>query len=59
MYSYDELLADPLPEGVDSTRLETYLSDEDFFQLFKMTQDEFAKLKKWNQDQLKKDVQLY
>ena len=59
VYSYDELLADPLPEGVDSTRLETYLSDEDFFQLFKMTQDEFAKLKKWNQDQLKKDVQLY
>lgn len=59
VYSYDELLADPLPEGVDSTRLETYLSDEEFFQLFKMTQDDFAKLKKWNQEQLKKDLQLY
>jgi len=29
-YPLDELLARPLPEGVDPLRLEVYLSDEDF-----------------------------
>ncbi len=58
-YTYDELLSDPLPKGVDATKLETYLSDLDFRIVFGMTREAFDKLPKWKQDTQKKSVYLF
>eukprot|EP01092_Planopodium_desertum_P007657 TRINITY_DN3155_c0_g2_i1.p1 TRINITY_DN3155_c0_g2~~TRINITY_DN3155_c0_g2_i1.p1 ORF type:complete len:247 (-),score=17.07 TRINITY_DN3155_c0_g2_i1:73-714(-) len=58
-FSYDELLADPLPEGVNPTKLETYLSDEEFEEIFKLSRDEWNKLSDWKKEESKKQVYLY
>jgi len=58
-FSYDELLRDPLPKGVDPTILETYLSDLEFRIVFEMTREAFAKLPKWKQDKQKQSVYLF
>merc|ERR1712130_857588 len=47
VYSYEELLQDPLPPGVDSTRLEHYLTEEEFEKVFKMTRSEFVLIPAW------------
>ena len=57
---YDlETLKSTFPEGVDPTRKEAYLEDSVFKEVFKMTQDEFYQLKKWKQQNLKKEVGLF
>ncbi|KAJ8395047.1 hypothetical protein AAFF_G00039980 [Aldrovandia affinis] len=48
-YPLSDLLARPLPEGVDPLRLEIYLSDEDFEKALEMTRDEFEPLPAWKQ----------
>ncbi|KPP78262.1 hypothetical protein Z043_102241, partial [Scleropages formosus] len=59
-YPLEELLARPLPEGVDPLRLEAYLSDEDFEKHFllqralEMTREEFEGLPGWKQMNVKK-----
>ncbi|XP_048869049.1 supervillin-like isoform X2 [Brienomyrus brachyistius] len=58
-YSVEELLAKPLPEGVDPLRLELYLSDEDFQRVLEMTRDEFNSLPNWKQINLKKSKRLF
>ncbi|XP_023654454.1 supervillin isoform X1 [Paramormyrops kingsleyae] len=58
-YSVEELLAKPLPEGVDPLRLEIYLSDEDFQRVLEMTRDEFNSLPNWKQINLKKSKRLF
>ena len=45
--------------SIDATRLEEYLSDEDFRSLFNMARDDFHKLKKWKQSSLKKQHNLF
>ncbi len=46
-YTHEELKG--FPTGVDPTRKEEYLSDEDFLALFGMTLAAFNDLKKWKQ----------
>jgi len=58
-YSLAELKSGKLPEGVDPTRLEAFLNEEDFRSVFKMSPAEFATLKKWQQDELKRSSGLY
>eukprot|EP01080_Neovahlkampfia_damariscottae_P006648 gene6648-10813_t len=58
-YSYNQLLSDELPEGVDATKLETYLSEEEFVEIFKMEIEEFKKLPKHKQQNRKKEVYLF
>jgi hypothetical protein len=58
-YSYDELLMDPLPKGVDPTKLEIYLNDSEFKIVFEMTREEFNKLPQWKQEAKKKAVYLF
>ena len=41
------VLQQGLQEGVNPISKEEYLSDEDFMKHFKMTMDDFRKLKKW------------
>eukprot|EP00794_Sanderia_malayensis_P005929 gene5929-6615_t len=54
-YSLEQLKGTDLPEGVDPTRAEQYLHDDDFSNLFSLTKEEFNKLPRWKQIQLKKD----
>lgn len=58
-YSYAQLLAAELPPGVDVTKLETYLSDEEFIEVFKMDRATFQKLPQFRQIELKKKVYLF
>lgn len=56
---YAVLTSKNLPEGVDVTKLEEYLSTEEFESLFKMTREEFKKLQPWRRDELKKKLNLF
>lgn len=59
VYSYEELLSDPMPPGVDRRKLETYLTDDDFGKVFQMSRAEFEKIPPWKRENLKRDVFLY
>ncbi|XP_076744043.1 supervillin a isoform X11 [Maylandia zebra] len=65
-YPLADLLARPLPEGVDPLRLEVYLSDEDFQgvgaygkRALEMSKEEFGALPGWKQMNLKKAKGLF
>ncbi|XP_035260434.1 supervillin isoform X2 [Anguilla anguilla] len=58
-YTAEELLAKPLPEGVDPLRLEIYLSDQDFQRVLEMKREEFNSLPNWKQINLKKSKGLF
>ncbi|KAF2069223.1 hypothetical protein CYY_009459 [Polysphondylium violaceum] len=59
IYTYEELLADPLPNGIDSTKLETYLPDDEFEKIFQMTRKEWEKIPVWKREGIKKSVFLF
>uniref|UniRef100_A0A6G1RW88 Supervillin n=1 Tax=Hypotaenidia okinawae TaxID=2861861 RepID=A0A6G1RW88_9GRUI len=59
VYPLAELLARPLPEGVDPLKLEIYLSDEDFEVALEMTREEYNALPSWKQVNLKKAKGLF
>uniref|UniRef100_A0A7N6AUM3 HP domain-containing protein n=1 Tax=Anabas testudineus TaxID=64144 RepID=A0A7N6AUM3_ANATE len=58
-YPLSDLLARPLPEGVDPLHLEIYLSDEDFEKALEMTREEYGGLPSWKQVNLKKTKGLF
>uniref|UniRef100_A0A8C7S2A1 HP domain-containing protein n=1 Tax=Oncorhynchus mykiss TaxID=8022 RepID=A0A8C7S2A1_ONCMY len=58
-YPLAELLARPLPEGVDPLRLELYLSDQDFEKALDMKREEYEGLPGWKQVNLKKAKGLF
>jgi len=60
-YPYEELIKaiEELPEGVDPTQREVYLSAEDFQAHFSCTYEEFMGKPQWKQQQLKKSKQLF
>uniref|UniRef100_A0A7S4UJ59 HP domain-containing protein n=1 Tax=Paramoeba aestuarina TaxID=180227 RepID=A0A7S4UJ59_9EUKA len=57
-YTYKELLNNP-PKGLEKTRLESYLSDEEFEQIFDRTKEEFYALPEWIRTKRRQDVGLY
>ncbi|XP_075406473.1 supervillin isoform X8 [Tenrec ecaudatus] len=59
IYPLADLLARPLPEGVDPLKLEIYLTDEDFEFALDMTRDEYSALPSWKQVNLKKAKGLF
>ncbi|XP_024856058.1 supervillin isoform X12 [Bos taurus] len=59
IYPLADLLARPLPEGVDPLKLEIYLTDEDFEFALDMTRDEYNALPAWKQVNLKKAKGLF
>ncbi|XP_069067377.1 supervillin isoform X10 [Pleurodeles waltl] len=59
VYPLSELLARPLPEGVDPLRLEIYLSDQDFETALEMAREEYNTLPSWKQVNLKKSKGLF
>ncbi|XP_064370852.1 villin-1 isoform X1 [Dromaius novaehollandiae] len=52
-------LAEDLPRGVDPSRKEDHLSDQDFQAAFGMTRSAFAALPLWKQQNLKKEKGLF
>ncbi|KAJ8974221.1 hypothetical protein NQ317_012116 [Molorchus minor] len=58
-YPLSDLLQRPLPEGVDPTHIEKYLSPEDFQDLLSMSKEEFDKLPSWKKTALKKEKGLF
>lgn len=58
-YPYETLRDGPLPETVDLSAKEQYLSDEEFEKVFGMTRAEFNALPKWKQNAKKKLVKLF
>ncbi|NXD39893.1 VILI protein, partial [Copsychus sechellarum] len=50
---------DELPEGVDPTKKECYLSDADFHDIFGKSKDEFYQMPKWKQQNEKKQFGLF
>ncbi|XP_043823186.1 supervillin isoform X14 [Dromiciops gliroides] len=59
VYPLADLLARPLPEGVDPLKLEIYLTDEDFELALDMTREEYSMLPSWKQVNLKKAKGLF
>ncbi|XP_021574812.1 supervillin isoform X2 [Carlito syrichta] len=59
IYPLADLLARPLPEGVDPLKLELYLTDEDFEFALDMTREEYHALPAWKQVNLKKAKGLF
>ncbi|XP_077008807.1 supervillin isoform X13 [Tamandua tetradactyla] len=59
VYPLADLLARPLPEGVDPLKLEIYLTDEDFEFALDMTRAEYHALPSWKQVNLKKAKGLF
>lgn len=64
IYPYEMLVVthrgrSKLPPGVDRTRLERHLSQEEFFSVFGMSIEEFDHLSLWKRNDLKKKVCLF
>ncbi|XP_040290176.1 supervillin isoform X1 [Bufo bufo] len=59
IYPLEELLARPLPEGVDPLNLEIYLSDKDFEIALEMSREEYNTLPSWKQVNVKKSKGLF
>uniref|UniRef100_A0A3Q2HJE8 Supervillin n=1 Tax=Equus caballus TaxID=9796 RepID=A0A3Q2HJE8_HORSE len=59
IYPLADLLARPLPEGVDPLKLEIYLTDEEFEFALDMTREEYSALPAWKQVNLKKAKGLF
>ena len=58
-YSYEQLKRGGLPETVDLTVKEAYLTDEEFQTVFKMTRAAYNALPKWKQANKKKETGLF
>jgi len=58
-FNYGELLSEELPKGVDGSKLESYLSEDDFVEIFKMGKEEFYQLTEWKRENLKKELYLF
>ncbi|EGG17594.1 villin [Cavenderia fasciculata] len=59
IYTYEELLADPLPAGIDGSKLECYLPDDEFVKIFQMSRQEWEKIPGWRRENIKRSVYLY
>jgi len=58
-YSFAELTAATLPEGIDATQKEQYLHDDEFKKIFSMTKAEFNTQPQWKKNNMKKKANLY
>lgn len=58
-YPLAVLLERPLPEGVDPTKLENYLSDAEFEMALGVSQSDFDLMPQWKQTNLKRERGLF
>lgn len=59
IYPLEVLLVRPLPEYINATKVEMYLSDEDFEKTLGLTKIEWRKLPLWKKISLRKDKGLF
>lgn len=59
MYTYDELLKKEYPKGIDTSKLESYLNDEEFVTVIGHSRDDFYKLPLWHQQKIKREMKLF
>ena len=59
IFTLEQLQISSCPEGIDMTRREQYLSDEEFNTVFSMSKDAFNALPKWKRIRAKKEVGLF
>lgn len=52
-------LPGPFPDGVDPSKREQYMENEEFQEIFGMSKDEFSELPKWKQAKMKQNSQLF
>eukprot|EP00029_Vermamoeba_vermiformis_P005549 TRINITY_DN1959_c0_g1_i1.p1 TRINITY_DN1959_c0_g1~~TRINITY_DN1959_c0_g1_i1.p1 ORF type:complete len:1522 (+),score=358.22 TRINITY_DN1959_c0_g1_i1:76-4566(+) len=57
-YTYDELIKNT-PEYCDKSKLELYMTDEEFERIFGMNKEDFENLSDWKRIELKKQKQLF
>mmetsp|Transcript_793 Transcript_793/g.1264 ORF Transcript_793/g.1264 Transcript_793/m.1264 type:complete len:548 (-) Transcript_793:614-2257(-) len=57
-YTYDQVCARSIP-NMDMTKLDYYLTPQEFSRVFKMDRASFDALPKWKRDQMKKDKKLF
>jgi len=58
-YSWEELQKRPLPDGVDPSRLEKYLSEEDFEKHLGISRDNFNAAPHWKKLNIRKEKGLF
>ncbi|KAL2917780.1 hypothetical protein HK105_202653 [Polyrhizophydium stewartii] len=58
-YPIDVLLSDRVPEHLDRTKLEMYLSEDDFESIFRMRRDEYMAMQQWKRDKIRKEVGFF
>jgi len=58
-FTYDELVEKKYPKGIDTSRLEDYLNDDEFEKVFEMSLEEFQKQPLWKRQNVKRDLGLY
>ncbi|KAH9273619.1 hypothetical protein BSLG_006243 [Batrachochytrium salamandrivorans] len=58
-YSIHTLLSDNVPGHLDRTKLEMYLSEDDFVTVFHMTRDEYMAVVPWKREGIKKQAGFY
>lgn len=56
---YDELVKMRLEDGIDATRREDYLSEDEFAKVFGVSRDAFKQMPAWKQVQAKKKSNLF
>lgn len=49
----------PLFQGLDKTKLEQYLSEEEFKKVLQMSKEEFYALPAWKQNKVRQQIGLY
>jgi hypothetical protein len=58
-YTYDDLLNRRYPKGLDTSRLETYLSAEEFQQVLGANMEEFIAWPLWKKQKVKRELGLF
>jgi len=58
-YTFEELTSKNLPKGVDASKLDIYLSEEEFVQVFKMSRADYNNMLPWKRELTKKNVGLF
>jgi hypothetical protein len=59
LYSSDDLKKPTLPDGVDPSTKEQWLSDDEFMHIFGVTKESFNALPKWKRSAQKKKHGLF
>ena len=59
IYPLQRLQEKPTPEGVNPTEKEKHLNDDDFQKALGMNKDEWKKVPKWKQQNIKRKANLF